>query len=195
LAAAALAVAMCVAAGCERPKGAARTPFNGIDVTGSPMGGEFRLTDHTGKPRSLGDFRGKVVVIAFGFTQCPDVCPTTLAELNNVMKQLGGDASQVQVLFITVDPQRDTPALLAQYVPAFNPAFIGLGGDDAAVAKTAKDFNMYVQQRPGKTPGTYSVDHSTQTYAFDRQGHVRLIFPFGTPPAAIASDLKLLLNS
>ncbi len=192
-AAAAIAGAMIFAAGCDRIP--ARTPFHGIDVTGSTMGGDFHLTDHTGKPRTLADFRGRVVVIAFGFTQCPDVCPTTLADLASAVKQLGGDASQVQVLFVTVDPQRDTPALLAQYVPSFNPAFLGLSGDDAAVAKTAKDFNMYVQQRPGKTPGAYTVDHSTQVYVFDRQGRVRLIFPFGTPASAMAADLKVLLNS
>jgi protein SCO1/2 len=195
IAVAALAAVMLVTAGCGKSSGPGRTPFNGIDVTGSPMGGEFRLTDHTGKPRALSDFRGKVVLVSFGFTQCPDVCPTTLTDLAAARKQLGADASQVQVLFVTVDPQRDTTALLAQYVPAFDPTFIGLSGDDAAVAKTAKDFNMYVQQRPGTKPGTYSVDHSTQVYAFDRQGRVRLIFPFGTPVAAIASDLKVLLNS
>jgi protein SCO1 len=195
LIAAAIAGAMILAAGCDRVSAPVKTPFHGIDITGSPMGGEFHLTDHTGKARTLADFRGKVVVIAFGFTQCPDVCPTTLADLAIAMKQLGSDASQVQVLFVTVDPQRDTPALLAQYVPAFHPSFIGLGGDDAAVAKAAKDFNVYVQQRPGKAPGAYTVDHSTQVYAFDRQGRVRLVFAFGTAPSAVASDLKILLNS
>jgi protein SCO1/2 len=180
-------------AGCER--GPAKSPFQGIDVTGSPMGGELRLTDHNGKERSLADFRGKVVVVAFGFTHCPDVCPTTLANLASAVKQLGADAAGVQVLFVTVDPKRDTPELLRQYVPAFNPQFLGLGGTPEAVAKTTKDFKMYVQERPGTTPETYTVDHSTQTYAFDRNGKVRLVIAHGTAPAAIASDLKILLNS
>jgi protein SCO1/2 len=187
------AVLVFAVAGCER--GPVPSPFQGIDVTGSPMGADLRLTDHNGKERSLADFRGKVVVVAFGFTHCPDVCPTTLANLASAMKQLGEDASGVQVLFVTVDPKRDTLELLRQYVPAFHPQFLGMGGTPDAVAKTTKDFKMYVQERAGASPETYTVDHSTQMYAFDRAGKVRLVIAHGTAPAAIASDLKILLNS
>jgi protein SCO1/2 len=192
--AAALAAAMLLASGCDRVA-SVKTPFQAIDVTGSPMGREFRLADHNGKERTLADFRGKVVVMAFGFTQCPDVCPTTLSNLAAAMKQLGADASQVQVLFVSVDPKRDTPELLRQYVPAFDPSFLGMTGDAAAVTKTAKDFNMYVAERPGKTADTYTIDHSTQMYAFDREGRVRLVIPHASAPSAVASDLRILLNS
>jgi protein SCO1 len=194
LAAAACAAAMIFAAGCDRIPGAGKSPFQSIDVTGSEMGRDFRLTDHTGKERTLADFRGKVVVIAFGFTQCPDICPTTLANLASAVRQMGEDANRVQVLFVTVDPKRDTLELLRQYVSAFHPQFLGMGGDPAQVLKTAKDFKMYVVERLGKTPDTYTVDHSTQMYAFDREGRVRLVIPHTTAPAAIASDLKILLN-
>lgn len=188
------AAVMIFAAGCDRIPGAVKSPFQSIDVTGSEMGRDFRLTDHTGKERTLADFRGKVVVIAFGFTQCPDICPTTLANLASAVRQMGEDASQVQVLFVTVDPKRDTLELLRQYVAAFHPQFLGMGGDPARVLKTAKEFKMYVVERPGKTPDTYTVDHSTQMYAFDREGRVRLVIPHTAAPAAIASDLKILLN-
>ena len=194
LIAVALVASLALACGCDSGPGS-KTPFTATDVTGSPMHGDFRLVDQDGKERTLADFRGKVVVVAFGFTQCPDICPTTLANLASTMKQLGPDASQVQVLFITVDPKRDTPELLRQYVGAFSPAFIGLTGDPAAVAKVAKDYNMYVAERPGKAPGEYTVDHATQMYAFDRQGRVRLVIAHGTPTAAMASDLRILLNS
>jgi protein SCO1/2 len=194
LLAAALAAALALAlAGCDRAP--AKSPFQGIDVTGSPMGADFRLTDHNGKERTLADFRGKVVVVAFGFTHCPDVCPTTLASLASAVKQLGDDAAGVQVLFVTVDPKRDTLELLRQYVPAFHPQFLGLGGTPDAVVRTTKDFKMYVQERAGTTPGNYTIDHSTQIYAFDRSGKVRLVIAHGAAPAAIASDLKILLNS
>jgi protein SCO1/2 len=183
-------------AGCDRLFGPPKSPFQGIDVTGGEMGGELRLTGHDGKPRSLADFRGKVVVISFGFTHCPDVCPTTLADLAAAVKQLGGEASQVQVLFVTVDPKRDTPELLRQYVPAFHPDFIGLTGDEAALERARKEFHVYAQVRAPK-PGeeAYSVDHSAHMYVVDRQGKLRLLLPPGSPPAAIAADLRVLLNN
>jgi protein SCO1/2 len=194
LAAAACAAAIVFATACDRIGAPGRTPFQGVDVTGSDIGRDFRLTDHTGKERTLADFRGKVVLVIFGFTQCPDVCPTTLANVASAVRQMGEDANQVQVLFVTVDPKRDTLELLRQYVSAFHPQFLGMGGDPAQVLKTAKDFKIYVVERPGKTPDTYTVDHSTQMYAFDREGRVRLVIPHTTAPAAIASDLKILLN-
>jgi protein SCO1/2 len=190
----ACAAAMIYAAGCDRIAGAGKSPFHSIDVTGSEMGRDFRLTDHTGKERTLADFRGKVVVIDFGFTRCPDVCPTTLANLASAVRQMGEDANRVQVLFVTVDPKRDTLELLRQYVTAFHPGFLGMGGDPAQIRKTTKDFKMYVAEVPGKTADTYTVDHTTQMYAFDREGRVRLVIPHTTAPAAIASDLKILLN-
>ena len=192
LAATAAALAL---AGCERIFSPAKGPFKGIDVTGGDMGGELRLVDHHGKPRSLADFRGKVVVISFGFTHCPDVCPTMLADLAAAMGLLGEAAGDVQVLFVTVDPKRDTAELLRQYVPAFHPAFLGLRGDPAAVEKAKKDFHVYAQERPGKTPESYTVDHSAQVFVIDRSGAVRLLFPPNTPPSAMANDLRILLNS
>jgi protein SCO1/2 len=180
------------AAGCDsQPK----TPFNGVDVTGSDVGRELRLNDFNGKPRTLDEFRGKVILVTFGYTQCPDVCPTTLQDLNLAIKKLGADASRVQVLFVTVDPKRDKPELLRQYVPAFNPSFIGLYGDDEATKKVEGEFKIYAAERPGKTPDTYTVDHSAQTYAYDPQGRLRLVIGYGFTPDAMASDLRLLLNT
>lgn len=189
---AALACVALLAGGCG---GGSRTPFNAIDVTGAPVGGELRLNDFDGRPRSLADYRGKVVLVNFGYTQCPDVCPTTLADLAAARRKLGADAAQVQVLFVTVDPKRDTPQLLHEYLPAFDPSFIGLYGDEAATQKVLRDFRIYAQERPGKTPATYTVDHAAQTFAFDRSGKVRLVIGYGTAPDAIASDLRILLNS
>jgi protein SCO1 len=192
--AAAAMVCAVLAAGCDR-LGGARSPFNAVDVTGAPMGGELRLTDHNGKPRALSDFRGKVVLVNFGYTQCPDVCPTTLADLASAMRKLGADAAQVQVLFVTVDPKRDKPELLRQYLPAFDPSFIGLYGDAQATQKVTKDFKVYAQERPGKTADTYTVDHAAQTFVFDKQGKLRLVMGYGMAPDAIASDVRILLNS
>ena len=194
----ALALAFALAAslgdGCDK-LGPSKSPFFGIDVTGAKMGGELRLKDPTGKERTLADFRGKVVALFFGYTQCPDVCPTTLADMANAMKLLGPDAERVQVLFVTVDPKRDTPALLAQYVPAFHPSFIGLSGDAGATAKATKDFNIYFQERPGRDAGSYTVDHTAQSFVLDKEGRLRLVWPYGIEPASMAGDLKVLLNS
>ena len=181
-----------IAAGCDSPP---KTPFNGVDVTGSDVGRELRLNDFDGKPRTLAEFRGKVVLVTFGYTQCPDVCPTTLQDLNSAVKKLGPDASRVQVLFVTVDPKRDKPELLRQYVPAFNPSFIGLYGDEEATKKVESDFKIYAAERAGKTPETYTVDHSAQTYAYDPQGRIRLVVGYGFTPDAMASDIRLLLNT
>src|SRR5262249_46519118 len=128
-------------------------------------------------------------------THCPDVCPTTLADLAAAVKRLGADAGRVKVVFVTVDPKRDTPELLGQYVPAFSPDFVALRGDAEATARVTKDFRVYAQERPGKEPGSYTVDHSAQTFVFDRDGRIRLVFGYGTTPEAMASDLRILLNS
>jgi protein SCO1/2 len=183
---AALAVAAC---GPSAPK------FNASDVTGTTYGRDFRLTDHTGKPRTLADYRGKAVVLFFGYTQCPDVCPTTLSELAEAMKRLGPDADRVQVLFVTIDPERDTPALLSQYVPAFDPRFVGLYGDAEATARTAKEFKILYQKQPGPTPSTYTMDHSAGTFIFDPQGRLRLYVGYGQGPDVFVHDLKELLHA
>jgi protein SCO1/2 len=167
--------------------------FRNTDVTGADFGKGFELTDHTGQVRRLEDFRGKVLTIFFGFTHCPDVCPSTLAEMAEIMSRLGPLASQVQVAFITVDPERDTQDLLAQYVPAFHPSFIGLRGDEEATARTAKAFRVFYQKVKGKTPGSYTIDHTAGTYVLDRQGRLRLFVKHGAGPDPILADLRRLL--
>jgi protein SCO1/2 len=174
--------------GCEKPPA-----FKSTDISGVDWGKNFALTDHTGKARTLADYKGKVVVLFFGYTQCPDVCPMTLSAMNEAMRQLGGDAARVQVLFATLDPARDTQELLAQYVPQFNPSFVGLRGDDVTMAATAKDFRAFYAKVPGATPTSYTIDHSTGSYAFDTQGRLRLLLKHGEDPANVAADLRLLL--
>lgn len=166
--------------------------FRSTDITGVDYGKGFALTDHHGRPRTLEDFRGKVVVLSFGFTHCPDVCPTTLAELAGVMKALGGDAAGVQVLFLTVDPERDTREVLARYVPAFHPGFIGLYGDLEATRRTAKEYKIFFDKRP--VGDTYSVDHSAQSYIIDRQGRLRLFTRHERIGADLPGDLRVLLK-
>jgi protein SCO1/2 len=194
-------VALLALAGCERlgipaPWSAAKPAeaFLNTDVTGLDYARNFALTDHTGKPRTLADFKGKAVVMFFGYTQCPDVCPTTMMELAGVMKELGPLADRVQVLFVTIDPARDTPALLAQYVPAFDPRFLGLYGDAAATDKVAKEFKVFYQKVPGKTPGSYTMDHTAGSYVFDPQGNIRLFVQNGQGTESLVHDLKLLLS-
>jgi protein SCO1/2 len=189
-----LALAAFAVAGCDKLMPSSRT-FNGVDITGSDLGPDFRLTDHNGKERTLADFRGKAVALFFGYTHCPDVCPTTLSDMANAVKLLGPDGQRVQVIFVTLDPKRDTPELLKSYVPAFNPTFLALYGDAPATAKVLKDFKIYAAERPGKTPESYTVDHSAQSLVFDTRGKLRLMLPYGTPGDKIASDLKILLNS
>lgn len=174
--------------GCSEP-----VSFKATDISGTDWGKDFKLTDHHGQARQLADFKGKAVVLFFGFTQCPDVCPTTLSAMRDVLGQMGQDASRVQVLFVTLDPARDTPQVLAQYLPMFHPSFIGLLGDDAAIAALAKDFKVFYTKQPGSSAGSYSIDHSTGSYAFDPQGRLRLLFRHGEIPGNIAADLKLLL--
>ncbi len=183
---------MALLAGCG---GAPEAPkFQLVDVTGAGFGKEFNLTDHNGKARTLADFRGKVVTVFFGFTHCPDVCPTTLAEMAQVMKELGPDGDKVQVLFVTVDPERDTPRVLQQYVPSFNPSFLGLYGDLEATARTAKEFKVFFQKQPVKD-GSYSVDHGAGTFVLDREGRLRLFAQYGKGPAALVHDIRILLRS
>ncbi|MFZ6849454.1 SCO family protein [Undibacterium sp. RuRC25W] len=168
--------------------------FNNTDITGIDYAKDFALTDHTGKARTLADFKGKVVVMFFGYTQCPDVCPTTMVEMAGVMKQLGAQADKVQVIFVTIDPERDTQALLASYVPNFDSRFLGMYGDAAATAKIAKDFKVYYQKVPGNTPDSYTMDHTAGSYVFDTEGHIRLFLRHGQGIEPVVHDLKLLLK-
>ena len=187
-------LAALVLAGCggvEAPK------FKLTDVSGAGFGKELNLTDHNGKPRTLTDFRGKVVTVFFGFTHCPDACPTTLVELAQVAKELGPDADKLQVLFVTVDPQRDTQKVLAQYVPSFHPRFLGLYGDADATARAAKEFKVYFNKQPqkgGAADGSYSVDHSAGTFILDREGRLRLFAQYGQGAPAILHDVRLLIR-
>lgn len=182
-----LALALLLA-GCD-----SRPQFANADLTFADFGKDFALTDHTGKPRTLADFRGKAVVIFFGYTQCPDVCPTTMTGMAEAMKLLGADAAKVQVLFVSVDPERDTQELLAQYVPVFNPSFLGLYADAQTIARTAQDFRVFYKKQPGSTPTTYTVDHTAGSYVYDPQGRLRLYVKHGEKPELIAKDLKLLI--
>jgi protein SCO1 len=185
-----LATVVLSLAGC----GPGTPQFRSSDVTGSAYGRDFALADHTGKARTLADFRGKAVVLFFGYTQCPDVCPTTLATLVEAMRQLGPDAARVQVLFVTVDPERDTQELLATYVSAFDRSFLALRGDAEATARTAKEFKILYQKQPGRTPETYTVDHSAGTFIFDPQGRLRLYVGHGQGADVFAHDLRELLR-
>ena len=187
----AFAVAWLALASCA-PHG---QQFQSSDVTGSSFGRDFALHDPDGKERTLADFRGKAVVVFFGYTQCPDVCPTTLAALAEAMKQLGPDADRVQVLFITVDPERDTSDLLSKYVPAFDRRFLGLRGNADETARTAKEFKILYQKQPGASPGSYTMDHSAGTFIFDPQGKLRLYVGVAQGPDVFAHDLRELLKT
>jgi len=192
---AALAITAAAAAFLLTGCGGDAPKFRSSDVTGTTFGRDFALTDHRGKPVTLASYRGKIVVLFFGYMQCPDVCPTTLATLAETMKMLGQDAASVQVLFVTVDPDRDSGELLAQYVPAFNPTFVGLRGDADATARTAKEFKILYQKQPGRTPDTYTVDHSAGTFIFDPQGKLRLYVSYGQGADVFAHDIRELLRS
>jgi protein SCO1/2 len=183
----ALLGALLLAACGDTPK------FNNVDITGANYARELALTDHAGTRRTLADYRGKVVVVFFGFAQCPDVCPTTLSDLAQVKRKLGVDGERLQVLFVTVDPERDTQAVLAQYVPSFDPAFVGLYGTADEIAATAKEFKVFYQKVPGKTPTSYTIDHTAGSYVFDREGRIRLFLKHGQGVDPIVADLKRLL--
>jgi len=176
------------AAGCG--DGAPR--FRSADITGADYGRSLELRDTRGQVRHLADFRGKAVVLFFGFTQCPDVCPTTLAELAGVMKGLGGNAERVQVLFVTLDPERDTPELLERYVSAFDPRFIALRGDLPATQRVAKEFKIFFEKR--KQGSSYTIDHSAQSYVLDTQGRVRLLVRQDRIAQDLPDDLRALLK-
>ena len=167
---------------------------NATDITGADFAKTLTLTDHNGKLRSMSDFKGKVVVLFFGFTHCPDVCPTTMSDLKQAMKLLGEQSNEVQVLFVTVDPERDTQEVLAKFVPSFDARFIGLRGSLQETAETLGNFKIFYAKVPGKDKADYSIDHSAGMYVFDKDGKVRLYMGYGQKPAEIASDIRKLLQ-
>ncbi|TWI63570.1 protein SCO1/2 [Pseudoduganella lurida] len=171
-----------------------RPAFNNTDITGLNYAKGFSLKDHDGKPVTLETYKGKVVVMFFGYTQCPDVCPTTMAEMANVMKELGPQSDEVQVLFVTLDPERDKPELLREYAPAFDKRFVGLYGTPAETIQTAQEFKVFFQKVPGQTPDSYTIDHTAGSYVFDKQGKPRLFLRHNQGAAPIVHDLKLLLS-
>lgn len=183
-----------VAAACHEGTKAPAVKFEYTDITGLEIGSDFRLTDHNGHPSSLADFQGKVVAIFFGYTHCPDMCPTALAELAQTVRQLGKQGDAVQVLFITVDPARDTQKVLAQYVPAFDPRFLGLYGDPDTTAKLAAAYKVFFEPQRPTASGNYSVDHTAAVYLIDQRGRPRLYVGGGRTVSGIVHDVKLLLN-
>ena len=187
--------AVAVLAGCDGklPGAAGKPSFKGIDITGAEYARRLQLNDPDGMPRSLAEFKGKVVVVFFGYTQCPDVCPTTMAELSEVKRSLGADGARVQGIFVTVDPERDTAALLKAYVGNFGPDILGLRGSADETRAAAKEFKVFYAKVPGKTETSYTVDHTAGSYVFDTQGRVRLFTRHGSGAQALAEDLKQLL--
>ncbi len=179
-------------AACD--KAAAPPPqFNAIDITGAEYARDFDLPDADGQRRHLADFKGKVTVVFFGYTQCPDVCPTTMLELAEVKKALGADGARVQGVFVTIDPERDTAQVLKAYVTNFSPDFIALRGNDEETKAVAKQFKVYYAKVPGKTEASYTMDHTAGSYVFDSQGHIRLFTRYGSGAEALKHDLQLLL--
>ena len=168
--------------------------FKSTDITGAPYAKDFRLKDHLGNIRTLADFRGKVVVVFFGFTQCPDVCPSSMSTMAEVKRLLGGRGNQLQVLFITVDPERDTQPLLKEYMQNFDPAFLALRPEPDQLKGLADDFKVYYKKVDGKTPTSYSMDHSAGKYVFDAEGCLRLFSKYGTEAVVIADDIQILLG-
>jgi protein SCO1 len=176
--------------GCSENK----PQFKSVDITGADYAQNFNLPDQFGKTRTIADFKGKAVVVFFGFTQCPDVCPTSLAELAEAKKLLGKDGDKLQGIFVSLDPERDTPPVLKAYMENFDPSFLALRGNLEQTAQTAKQFRIYYQKVDGKTPGSYTMDHSAGSYILDPQGRIRLFTRYGSGAAALADDIKLLLK-
>ena len=187
-----LLTAMAAMAASPLAAHAAASAYTGIDITGSSIGPDFRLFYGDGKPASLLDFKGKYVLLFFGFTQCPDVCPTALSRAVETKKLLGADGDKLQVLFVTVDPERDTAALLAEYMRAFDPGFVGLRGDAAQTAKAAKDFKIFYRKVPSGS--SYTMDHTAITYVFDATGKIRLAFKHDQTAQQCAADLRKLMQ-
>jgi protein SCO1 len=185
----ALTAAAVLAPACSPPD---KRAFTALDITGAEYARDFRLLDTEGRTRTLADYRGKVVMVFFGFTQCPDVCPTALARAADVMQRLGPAAERVQVIFVTIDPERDSAVVLREYTRAFHPSFIGLHADVATTAATARDFKVFYAKVP--TGNSYTMDHSTISYVFDPKGHLRLAVKHSQDAASVAQDLQRLLD-
>ena len=184
-------------AGCDRVKTLFESgaKFNSIDITGAQYARNFALVDAQGRERTMADFQGKIVAIFFGFTQCPDVCPTAMVELAQVKQALGADGDKLQGIFITVDPERDTPEVMGAYVQAFDPSFVALRGSAEQTAAVAREFKVYYNKVPGKTPDSYTMDHSAGLYVFDPQGRVRLYARHGIGAEPLTQDIRRLLAS
>lgn len=193
LTAGAIMLALPVLSACSQEPAETPLEFNGSDISGTGLGREMAMQDASGTTRSLDDYKGKVTLVFFGFTQCPDVCPTAMAELAQSMELLGDDASQAQVIMISVDPERDTPEILAEYVTAFHPDFVGLGGTPEQLQVTAKSFKAFYAKAAGPTPEQYSMDHSSSFYVFDKSGDVRVLIAGNAPADEIAQDIRQLL--
>ena len=193
LIAAAAALAL---AGCDRPgaPGGSAGGFKAIDITGADYATGFSLTDHNGQKRTLADFKGKAVVVFFGFTQCPDVCPTTMSELAQARQLLGPDGERLQGLFISVDPERDTPEVMKQYVANFDPTFLALYAAPGELEALARSYKVYYKKVEGKTPTSYTMDHSAGSYVYDPEGRIRVYHRYGSGAQALADDLKILLK-
>jgi protein SCO1/2 len=179
---------------CSEKADGPKAAFSGIDITGADYATGFSLTDHLGKPRTLADFKGKVVAIFFGFTQCPDVCPTSMTEMAEAKRLLGPDGERFQGLFVSVDPERDTPEIMRDYLGSFDPSFLALYAAPDALPEVAKSFRIHYKKVPGPTPTSYTMDHSAGSYVFDPQGRVRLYNRYGSGAQALANDAKLLLQ-
>ena len=191
IAASALSIsAAAILTGCSKD----RPEFKGVDITGADYARDFQLTDQNGQERSLKDFACKVVVVFFGFTQCPDVCPTSMQELAEVKQQLGKDGDRLQGIFVTVDPERDQLAMLKSYMQNFDSSFLALRPTPEQLPALAKDYKIYFKKVDGKTPTSYSMDHSAQSYIYDPQGRLRLYSRYGSDPKLVAEDIKLLLG-
>ena len=186
-----LIAAAVIAAACS---GEVPPAFNATDITGATFARDFRLVDHHGKTRSLADFRGKAVVVFFGYTHCPDVCPTAMERFARVSRDLGADAGRLQVIFISLDPERDTHALLAQYVPFFHPDFLGMTGTPAEIEALAREFRVVAARRPAEGGGGYTLDHSAGAYAYDPGGRLRLYLGPDMPHQALLADLRRLIR-
>jgi protein SCO1/2 len=185
-----------VLAACDRIAGRNASPtFHFTDITGAEFARKLDLPDVDGKSRSLDDWKGKVTVVFFGYTQCPDVCPTTMAELAQIRKLLGADGDKLQTVFVTIDPERDTPEVLKAYVANFGPGVVALRGNAEQTTAAAKEFKVFFQKVPGKAPGSYTMDHSAASFVFDPAGRVRLFVPYGSDPTLLAADLKQLVSA
>jgi protein SCO1/2 len=194
-----LAALVCVAlAGCDKlglTSSAPALAFRGADITGADYARALALPDVNGQPRTLADFKGKVTVVFFGYTQCPDVCPTTMAELAQVKKSLGADGDKLQGVFVTIDPERDTPAILKSYMASFDPSFVALRGTVEQTQAAAKEFKVFFAKVPGKVEGSYTMDHTAGAFVLDGKGNARLFERYGGGAEALAADIKALMTA